>query len=258
MINESGEKRKRGSASRDLTPDANAADASAPDPSATGAAAPPAPPLHPRPVAPPRPLGTEEDLSHGQRPASDAARADRGVPVADAAHAHAAAAAAAPPSAAAAAAAAAGPPAAKLLVPGHSAWFRYYAVHRLEREALPEWFDGRHAGGEGASSNKTPESYLKLRNLLVDAYREDPLRRLTYTEARARAAAAAASAAAAAAAGGGESGGNAGEAAAGFDAASVLRLHSFLDHWGIVNFQAAPPAAASGEAAGGVFGGRGY
>ena len=251
MTTESGEKRKRGSASPDPTPDANA------DPTAA-AAPPPLAPHHPRPVAPPRPLGTEEDLSHGQRPASDAARADRGVPfvaAAEGANAAAAAAAAdqapAPPPAAAATAAA---PAAKLLVPGHSAWFRYYAVHRLERESLPEWFDGRQGGGEEASSGKkkTPESYLKLRNLLVDAYREDPLRRLTYTEARARAAAAASASST-----GGEASAS-GSETANFDAASVLRLHSFLDHWGILNFQAPPPAEEAAGAASGAFGGRGY
>ena len=252
MMTESGEKRKRGSASPDAAGiAADPSSAAAANAAANAAAQAPAP-GQPRPVAPPRPLGTEEDLSHGQRPASDAARADRGIPVAVAADANAAAAAAAGAPAAVAAAAAgqaaapsAAPPAAaaaaKLLVPGHSAWFRYYSVHRLEREALPEWFDGRQGGGggggaageaglfaPGGSSFKTPESYLKLRNLLVDAYREDPLRRLTYTEARARAAAAAvAAAAAAAASAGGEAAGSGGEeASAPFDAAAVLRLGS--------------------------------
>ncbi len=35
-------------------------------------------------------------------------------------------------------------------VPGHAAWFRYDAVHDVEKQQLPEFFDGR-------APSKTPQ-----------------------------------------------------------------------------------------------------
>ena len=203
-------------------------------------------PAPPRPSPPPPlPSCPGEDLSHGQRPPADAAVPGHGVPVVQ----HTAPPPPLPPPLPAASA--------RLLVPGHAAWFRYAAVHRVERDALPEWFDGRAADktpevrcaeergereserdagtpriGVGppdlASSPPPPHStlplssiqaYMKLRNLIVDAYRESPTTRLTFSSVRARAAA---------------------------DAGAALRVFSFLDHWGIVNFQAPPDAPGAG------------
>jgi hypothetical protein len=90
------------------------------------------------PPAPRIPRTAPEELSHGQRPPSDARRPDRGLPLAPVAQGEL------PPPA----------PPARLLLPGHAAWFRYGAVHRLEREALPEWFDGR-AEGKGDAVRET-------------------------------------------------------------------------------------------------------
>lgn len=56
---------------------------------------------------------------------------------------------------------------------------------------------------------------MELRNLIINAYREAPGTRLSAAAARARAAA---------------------------DAGAVGRVHAFLDHWGIINFQAPPMA----------------
>ena len=63
------------------------------------------------------------------------------------------------------------------------------------------------------------QAYMKLRNLIVDAYREAPTSRLTFSSVRARAAA---------------------------DAGAALRVFAFLDHWGIINFQAPPDAPGAG------------
>jgi SWI/SNF related-matrix-associated actin-dependent regulator of chromatin subfamily C len=190
---------------------------------ARAAGAPPAGGSNP---PPPPPSAPEEDISHGQRLAADAGRADRGVPRVDGGGGGAAAAAAAPP-----------PQSATLLVPASAAWFSYASVHALEKEALPEWFDGRAGGGDGAA-------YRATRNALVDAGRAAVAaggegRRLSFTGARAALAGT--------------------DGAPATDGPSLLRLHTFLDYWGIINFAgvggqamataaAALPAGASVEA----------
>ena len=181
---------------------------------ARAAGAPPAGGSNP---PPPPPSAPEEDISHGQRLAADAGRADRGVPRVDGGGGGAAAAAAAPP-----------PQSATLLVPASAAWFSYASVHALEKEALPEWFDGRAGGGDGAA-------YRATRNALVDAGRAAVAaggegRRLSFTGARAALAGT--------------------DGAPATDGPSLLRLHTFLDYWGIINFagvggQAMATAAAA-------------
>lgn len=41
----------------------------------------------------------------------------------------------------------------EVVVPSHSAWFDYNAVHAIERRALPEFFAGK-------SKSKSPEMYV--------------------------------------------------------------------------------------------------
>lgn len=43
----------------------------------------------------------------------------------------------------------------EVVVPSHSAWFDYSAVHAIERRALPEFFAGK-------SKSKTPETYVVM------------------------------------------------------------------------------------------------
>ena len=109
--------------------------------------------------------------------------------------------------------------------PAHAGWFRLDAVDDVERRALPEFFDG-------SSATKTPQAYTHMRNLLVSTYREAPNLHLSVTESRRHIAA---------------------------DVGSVMRLHQFLEHWGLINYCGAlsasngpvlgsaqpPPSAAS-------------
>ena len=110
--------------------------------------------------------------------------------------------------------------------PSNNSWFRPDRVDEVERRALPEFFDG-------SSSTKTPQAYTKMRNLIVATYREAPNLHLSVTECRRHLAA---------------------------DVGSVVRLHQFLEHWGIINHATPPeegrPASSSGVAgAAGVVGG---
>jgi SWI/SNF related-matrix-associated actin-dependent regulator of chromatin subfamily C len=62
-------------------------------------------------------------------------------------------------------------------------WFRWDAIHDTERQALPEFFGG--AGGAGfGTATRNPRIYREYRDFIIAKYREDPARRLTFTEVR--------------------------------------------------------------------------
>ena len=108
---------------------------------------------------------------------------------------------------------AARPPPPVCFVPTHTSWFRVDAIAELERRALPEFFDGR-------SSTKTADAYQHARNLIVSLYREQPGLHLSVTECRRHLAT---------------------------DVGAVMRLHQFLEHWGLINYNAqgaAPPTSS--------------
>jgi SWI/SNF related-matrix-associated actin-dependent regulator of chromatin subfamily C len=92
------------------------------------------------------------------------------------------------------------------VVPTCSAWFSPSKIHQLEKESLPEFFTGKKL-------TKTPESYKKMRNIIVDMYRENTRAYLTATTCRRRLAG---------------------------DACTILRVHAFLEHWGLINFNYDP------------------
>ena len=62
-------------------------------------------------------------------------------------------------------------------VPAYAAWFEYGGVGDIERTHLPEFFNGR-------SFSKTTAVYKQYRNHMIDKFREDPTRRVTFTECR--------------------------------------------------------------------------
>ena len=92
-------------------------------------------------------------------------------------------------------------------IPSHAAWFAVDDVHDIERRALPEYF------GSGTAL-KTSESYKQARNFIVSMYREQPSLYLSVTECRRHLA---------------------------LDVSAVMRLHQFLEHWGLINYLAQRP-----------------
>ncbi|GLU18575.1 hypothetical protein SLE2022_348670 [Rubroshorea leprosula] len=62
-------------------------------------------------------------------------------------------------------------------IPGHSSWFSWDDIHETERLALQEFFDG-------SSISRTPKIYKEYRDFIINKYREDPSRRLTFTDVR--------------------------------------------------------------------------
>eukprot|EP00850_Spirogloea_muscicola_P000936 SM000003S11181 [mRNA] locus=s3:1465428:1471766:- [translate_table: standard] len=89
-------------------------------------------------------------------------------------------------------------------VPSHAGWFSWTRIHPLERRHLPEFFERR-------SQSKTPELYMEYRNFIIKKYREDPLRQLTFTEVRRMLVG---------------------------DVGMLGRVFDFLNHWGLINYQA--------------------
>ncbi|EEF51740.1 SWI/SNF complex subunit SWI3A [Ricinus communis] len=62
-------------------------------------------------------------------------------------------------------------------IPSYSSWFAWDNIHETERAALKEFFDG-------SSITRTPKIYKEYRDFIINKYREDPSRRLTFTEIR--------------------------------------------------------------------------
>ncbi|XP_057776450.1 SWI/SNF complex subunit SWI3B [Salvia miltiorrhiza] len=87
-------------------------------------------------------------------------------------------------------------------IPSYSRWFSWNAVHECEARFLPEFFDGR-------SPSKNPKIYKYYRNAIIRRYRENPSRKITFTEMR--------------------------KTIVG-DVGSIRRVFDFLEAWGLINY----------------------
>lgn len=90
-----------------------------------------------------------------------------------------------------------------IVVPSYAGWFDYNAIHQIEKRAMPEFFNGKN-------KSKTPDVYVAYRNFMVDTYRLNPFEYVSATACRRNLAG---------------------------DVCSIVRLHSFLEQWGLLNYQ---------------------
>lgn len=90
-----------------------------------------------------------------------------------------------------------------IILPSYSAWFDMHEIHALERKALPEFFNNRNR-------SKTPAVYKDYRDFMVNTYRLNPSEYLTVTACRRNLAG---------------------------DVCAIMRVHSFLEQWGLINYQ---------------------
>ena len=81
-------------------------------------------------------------------------------------------------------------------------------IHSLEKKALPEFFNGRNR-------SKTPTIYKAYRDFMINTYRLNPSEYLTVTACRRNLAG---------------------------DVCAIMRVHAFLEQWGIINYQVLPIA----------------
>ncbi|MQL88810.1 hypothetical protein Taro_021378, partial [Colocasia esculenta] len=95
-------------------------------------------------------------------------------------------------------------------IPSRSSWFQWDEIHEIERAELGDFFDV-------TSFSRNPRVYKEYRDFIINRYREDPSRRLTFTEVR--------------------------RSLIG-DVGALRRVFLFLDRWGLINFSAAEPSRA--------------
>ncbi|CCF60674.1 hypothetical protein KAFR_0L00670 [Kazachstania africana CBS 2517] len=98
-----------------------------------------------------------------------------------------------------------------VIIPSFTSWFDISEVHEIERRSLPDFFDD-------SSRFKSPKSYKDTRNFMINTYRLSPYEYLTITAARRNIA---------------------------MDIASIVKIHSFLEKWGLINYQIDPRSKPS-------------
>ncbi|KAM7204439.1 SWI/SNF and RSC complexes subunit ssr2 [Naviculisporaceae sp. PSN 640] len=90
-----------------------------------------------------------------------------------------------------------------IVLPSYSTWFDMGTIHNIERKALPEFFNNRNR-------SKTPAVYKDYRDFMINAYRLNPVEYLTVTACRRNLAG---------------------------DVCAIMRVHAFLEQWGLINYQ---------------------
>lgn len=91
-----------------------------------------------------------------------------------------------------------------IIQPSYSTWFDMNTIHSIEKKALPEWFNSRNR-------SKTPQTYKDTRDFMINTYRLNPSEYLTFTACRRNLCG---------------------------DVCAILRVHQFLEQWGLINYQA--------------------
>jgi SWI/SNF related-matrix-associated actin-dependent regulator of chromatin subfamily C len=90
-----------------------------------------------------------------------------------------------------------------IILPSYSTWFDMHTIHPIEKKALAEFFNGRNR-------SKTPAVYKDYRDFMINTYRLNPIEYLTVTACRRNLAG---------------------------DVCAIMRVHSFLEQWGLINYQ---------------------
>jgi SWI/SNF related-matrix-associated actin-dependent regulator of chromatin subfamily C len=90
-----------------------------------------------------------------------------------------------------------------IILPSYSTWFDMHKINGIERKALPEFFNNRNR-------SKTPAIYKDYRDFMINTYRLNPIEYLTVTACRRNLAG---------------------------DVCAIMRVHAFLEQWGLINYQ---------------------
>lgn len=90
-----------------------------------------------------------------------------------------------------------------IILPSYSTWFDMNKINSIERKALPEFFNNRNR-------SKTPAVYKDYRDFMINTYRLNPIEYLTVTACRRNLAG---------------------------DVCAIMRVHAFLEQWGLINYQ---------------------
>ncbi|KAJ5974388.1 Winged helix-turn-helix transcription repressor DNA-binding [Penicillium waksmanii] len=98
-----------------------------------------------------------------------------------------------------------------IILPSYATWFDMNTVHEIEKKAIAEFFNGRNR-------SKTPATYKDYRDFMINTYRLNPIEYLTVTACRRNLAG---------------------------DVCAIMRIHSFLEQWGLINYQVDPQSRPS-------------
>lgn len=90
-----------------------------------------------------------------------------------------------------------------VIIPSYSAWFSMSKIAPVESKSLPEFFTSKN-------KSKTPTIYKEYRDFMINTYRLNPTEYLTVTACRRNLAG---------------------------DVCAVMRVHAFLEQWGLINYQ---------------------
>jgi SWI/SNF related-matrix-associated actin-dependent regulator of chromatin subfamily C len=90
-----------------------------------------------------------------------------------------------------------------VIIPSYSTWFSLASLHSIEKRSLPEFFNGKNR-------SKTPTIYKDYRDFMIHTYRLNPSEYLTVTACRRNLAG---------------------------DVCAIMRVHAFLEQWGLINYQ---------------------
>lgn len=90
-----------------------------------------------------------------------------------------------------------------VIIPSYSAWFDMSTIAAIEKKSLPEFFSNKN-------KSKTPTIYKEYRDFMLNTYRLNPTEYLTVTACRRNLAG---------------------------DVCAIMRVHAFLEQWGLINYQ---------------------
>lgn len=93
-----------------------------------------------------------------------------------------------------------------IVIPSYASWFNMNKIHKIEHDSLPEFFKTSHP-------SKSPKIYANYRNFMINTYRLNPNEYLTLTACR--------------------------RSLVG-DVGTIMRVHRFLNKWGLINYQMSP------------------
>ncbi|BFZ61518.1 SWI/SNF and RSC complex subunit Ssr2 [Saitoella coloradoensis] len=99
----------------------------------------------------------------------------------------------------------------EVVIPSYAGWFDMTTIDPLEKKSLPEFFNGRNR-------SKTPTVYKDYRDFMINTYRLNPEEYLTFTACRRNLAG---------------------------DVCAIMRVHAFLEQWGLINYQVDADTRAS-------------
>ncbi|PWN50400.1 hypothetical protein IE53DRAFT_379790 [Violaceomyces palustris] len=94
----------------------------------------------------------------------------------------------------------------EVIIPSYSTWFDMSTINPLEKRSLPEFFNNKNR-------SKTPSIYKDYRDFMINTYRLNPSEYLTFTACRRNLAG---------------------------DVCAIMRVHAFLEQWGLINYQIDP------------------